>query len=286
MTATLQKDDLEFTLVSGLCAEQIDERLRRTTRVADLGNRATAFYLADLHLRGLHQALGMPSTVVYAVRSLGVSRRHARELLAAGLRLRELQGIDAAFAASRLSWSRVRRLCEVATRDTEAAWLEKALVVGQDELDRLVRRARRGDLPPDGLGLPQARFALHVELDAVQWKMWENAREKLRMEFGGDAERRDSDVLRELLRLVLASDATGSVPGRVPVDGGPFRVVVREGAATDTATLVTEDGEEPIAVAVAESATSDGATPPALRARVLARDGHACANCKGRRGLH
>ncbi|MBI5850895.1 MAG: hypothetical protein HZB39_07690, partial [Planctomycetes bacterium] len=130
MTATLQKDDLEFTLVSGLCAEQIDERLRRTTRVADLGNRATAFYLADLHVRGLHQALGMPSTVVYAVRSLGMSRRQARELLAAGLRLRELKGIDAAFAASRLSWSRVRRLCEVATRDTEAAWLEKALVVG------------------------------------------------------------------------------------------------------------------------------------------------------------
>ncbi|MBI5851572.1 MAG: hypothetical protein HZB39_11200, partial [Planctomycetes bacterium] len=145
MTTLLTAEDLAFTLVSGLVAEEIDERLRRTCRVTDLGNRATAFYLADLHVRGLHQVLGMPTTVAYAVRSLGMARRSARELLNAGLRLRELRVIDEAFADSRLSWSRVRRLCEVATPQTECAWLEKALVVTQDELDRLVRRARLGD---------------------------------------------------------------------------------------------------------------------------------------------
>ncbi|MBI5851573.1 MAG: HNH endonuclease [Planctomycetes bacterium] len=31
--------------------------------------------------------------------------------------------------------------------------------------------------------------------------------------------------------------------------------------------------------------SSDAATPPAMRAKVFARDGQACANCKSRRGL-
>ena len=117
MTTLLTAEDLAFDLVSGLGVEAIDERLRRTCRVTDLGNRATAFYLADLHVRGLHQVLGMPTTVAYAVRSL----------------------------------------------------VEKALVASQDELDRLMRRARPGDAPPDGAGMPHA---------------WE----KLRAEFGDDAE--------------------------------------------------------------------------------------------------
>ena len=280
MPASLTEDDLSFTLVAGLCAEAIDDRLRRTCRVTDLGNRATAFYLADLHTRGLHQALGMPSSVAYAVRSLGMSRRTARELLNVGLRLRELRVIDAAFAESRLSWSRVRRLCDVATPQTESAWMEKALVATQDELDRLVRRARPGDAPPDGTGMPQARFGLHFELDAVDWQMWENARAKLRAECGDDAELRDVDILKEMLRLVLASDAEGRVPGRKAVEGGPFRVLVRDDA------LVTEDGEEPIAPPAADSLSSDATTPPAMRATVFARDGNACVHCRSRRGLH
>ncbi|MBI5852080.1 MAG: HNH endonuclease, partial [Planctomycetes bacterium] len=115
---------------------------------------------------------------------------------------------------------------------------------------------------------------------AMRWQAWENVRAKLRAEFGDDPELRDLDILDEMLRLVLASDVEGRVPGRKPVEGGPFRVLVRE------ATVLTEDGEEPIAPQVAEAVNSDGATPPSMRARVFARDGQACANCKSRRGLH
>ncbi len=282
MTTTLTEDELAITitLVPGLQAEAIDERLRRSCRVADLGNRATAFYLADLHERGLHQALGFPTTVAYAVCALGMSRRQARELLHTGLRLRELRGIDAAFAESRLCWSRVRRLCEVATPQTEGAWLEKALVTTHDELDRLVQRARPGDAPPDGTGMPHARFALHFELDAARWQMWENARAKLRAECGDDVELRDADILGEMLRLVLASDADGRVPGRRVVEGGAFRVLVKDDK------VVGVDGEEPLEPAEAEAVGSDAATPPAMRRTVLARDGLTCVHCRSRRGLH
>ncbi|MCC6783122.1 MAG: HNH endonuclease [Planctomycetes bacterium] len=280
MNTAVTSDDLSFTLVAGLGAEAIDERLRRTCRVADLGNRATAFYLADLHERGLHQVLGYPTTVAYAVRGLGMSRRQARELLHAGLRLRELPVLDGAFAESRLCWSKVRKLCRVVTPETEAAWLEKSLFMPQDELERLLRRYRPGDAPPDGTGMPQARFALHFDLDAMEFQMWENARAKLRAECGEEVELTDADVLREMLRLVLASDADGSVPGRKAVDGGPFRVIVRGDK------VVGEDGEEPLAPASAEAIAGDAETSPALRRKILDRDGHRCVHCGGRRGLH
>lgn len=280
MNTAVTSDDLSFTLVAGLGAEAIDERLRRTCRVADLGNRATAFYLADLHERGLHQVLGYPTTVAYAVRGLGMSRRQARELLHAGLRLRELPVLDGAFAESRLCWSKVRKLCRVVTPETEAAWLEKSLFMPQDELERLLRRYRPGDAPPDGTGMPQARFALHFDLDAMEFQMWENARAKLRAECGEEVELTDADVLREMLRLVLASDADGSVPGRKAVDGGPFRVIVRGDK------VVGEDGEEPLAPASAEAIAGDAETSPGLRRKILDRDGHRCVHCGGRRGLH
>ena len=273
-------DDSGFQLVDGLGADEIDVRLRRSCRTADLGNRTTAFYLADLHERGLHQSLGFPTTVAYAVRALGMSRRKARELLHAGLRLRELRAIDEAFAGSRICWSRVRRLCDVATPQTEGAWLERAQVVSQDELERLTMRARAGEVPPEGSGLPHARFTLRLELDATRWQMWENARSKLRAELGGGPGIRDLDILEEMLRLVLASDAEGNVPGRKAIKGGAFQVLVRDEK------VVGEDGEEPIHPAKAEGITSDAETPPTLRARVLSRDGHACVHCKGRRGLH
>lgn len=273
-------EDPEFRLVDGLGAEEIDARLRRTCRVADLGNRATAFYLADLHQRGLHQSLGYPTTIAYAERALGLSRRKARELLHAGLRLKELPTIDEAFAGNRICWSRVRRLCNVATPQTEGAWLERAQEVSQDELERLTMRMRPGEVPPEGTGLPHARFTLRFELDAARWQMWENARSKLRAESGDEAGIRDIDIFDEMLRLVLASDAEGTVPGRKAVEGGPYRVTLRNEK------IVGQDGEEPLDPAKAEGIASNAETPPALRTKVLSRDGHACVHCKGRRGLH
>jgi hypothetical protein len=211
-----------------------------------------------MHERGLHQALGRPTTVAYAVDELGMSRRQARELLQAGVRLRELRVIDAAFAQSRLSWSRVRRLCEVATPETEQAWLDRALISSQGELDRLVQRTRRGDAPPVGEGLPRPQFALHLQLDAVKWQLWENARAKLRDELGvgGCDDIRDEDLLLEMLQLVLRTDREGNVAGRKGVDGSLYRIMIQEPAESGQGAVLTEDGREPIDERVLESAVT------------------------------
>ena len=57
----------------------------------------------------------------------GMSRREARELLAAGKSLQDLPLIDDAFAEGRLCWSKVRELVKVACPRHEDRWLEVAL---------------------------------------------------------------------------------------------------------------------------------------------------------------
>ena len=68
------------------------------------------------------------------------------------------------------------------------------------------------------------------------------------------------------------------------MDGSIYKVVVAEGQSG--AVVVTEDGPELIDEASRETAVSDGATPPKLRAKVLARDGHRCKSCGTTRSLH
>jgi hypothetical protein len=272
------------TLVAGLAAEEVDRRLREAARWADVGNRALAFYLADMKLRGLYQVLGQPTIVSYAVRGLGMSRRRVRDLLLVGERLPELRSIDRSFAAGWLPWSKVRLLCRVATPETESAWLRCAERCTQDELAHQVRGKRPGDLPQAGEGLPGPKFRIVADLDAVQQMVWENAREKLRAESGYDTDVTDTDILMEMARLLLASDADGSVPGRRPVDGSIYKVVIR---SEDTgARLVTEDGEVALPPEIGEMIAADGVVPPRLRRRVLARDGHRCRHCGCRRSLH
>jgi hypothetical protein len=272
------------TLVAGLAAEEVDQRLREAARWADIGNRALAFYLADMKIRGLYQVLGHPTIVRYAVCCLDMSRRRVRDLLLVGERLPELASIDRAFEAGWLPWSKVRQLCRVATPETESAWLRCAERSTQDELARQVRGKRRGDRPDVGAGLPGAKFRVVAELDAVQQLIWENAREKLRAESGYESDVTDTDVLMEMARLLLASDADGSVPGRRPVDGSIFKVVVNcEGAGTR---LVTEDGEIAVPPELGEMITADSVVAPPLRRKVLARDGHRCRHCGSRRSLH
>ena len=88
----------EFPVVAlqaGLCAEEVDELARQARRCADVGNRALAFYLAEMETRGLCQVLGYPSVARYAVGALGMSRRRARELVRVGIALRDLKLVDA-----------------------------------------------------------------------------------------------------------------------------------------------------------------------------------------------
>ena len=258
---------LEVSLVGGLPCEEVTRRCGLAHRAGEVCHRALAFYLHDLHARRLYQALGFSSAVHFAQNRLGMCRARAHELLATGARLAELPKLDEAFARGELSWSKVRRVARVATADTEQAWIERAREASQQEVEALVSVVRAGDPPPKlDQGLPRTRFVLRLSVDALQHEMFERAREKLQAELGAGRVS-DEALLAELMRLFLASNADGSVPGRKKTDGSLFRVPV--------------DDE----VADQEEARSDAAVTGRLRRRVLAREGHRCASCGSRRSL-
>ena len=256
---------LTVSLVAGLPAEEVARRIALAHRVGEVCNRALAFYLHDLHERRLYQAWGFSSAAQYARQRIGMSKTRAHELLATGAQLHDLPRLDEAFARGELSWSRVRRVARVANADTEQAWIERVRDISLEEVEALVSATRAGELPPKlDQGLPRTRFVVRLVMGATRHEMFELARQKLQCELGVGAIG-DADLLGEMVRLFLSSDADGSVPGRKRVDGSLFR-----------ATADAVDPEH-------EGARSDAAVSGRLRRRVLERDGGQCQSCTSRR---
>lgn len=305
-------------LVSGQAPRTMHRRMARGRRMGDVGQRVLAFYLAEMDERRAYQALGCSSTAHYAERHLDLPRRRTRELVSVGRALQSLRRLDEAFADGRLSWSRVLLLVRVATPTCEQAWLEQACALSCRELDLAVRRARPGDgprAPGDRKGLPEIRFPLRIQLGALTKSKWERVRAKFSAETGEELS--DVQVLDQLAELGLQTDADGSVPGRTRIASSLYRIVLhasapgRPGGVADGVPALqaqTDDGPVPIEGddrlslarsaalccegehlhfgAASEPVAPDIKTPPALRLRVLTRDGFACHHCGAPRELH
>ena len=184
-----------------------------------------AFYLREVHERGLHQLAGHRSVVQYAMRCFSMSRRDARDLLAAGRALYDLPLIDQAFAEGRLCWSKIRELIKVASDQYEQRWLETALELRIDELALEVRLARAGGPPRDRSGrkgLPEIRLQLKTKLPPEVYAKWERARQKVQDESGRSLE--EWQFVEALVDLALAFDDDGSVEGRKRRDRSNYSI--------------------------------------------------------------
>lgn len=299
-------------IVRGQAPRVMHRKMAKGQRMGDVGQRVLAFYLAEMHERRAYQALGCSSTAHYAQTWLDLRPRRTRELIHVGRALESLPAIDAAFAAGRLSWSRVLLLVRVATATCEASWLEQALTLSWRQLDVLVRTSRPGSPPReagDRKGLPEIRFPLRLSVDALTQRQWELVRSKFSAE--RDDPLTDSEVLSALLELGLQTEEDGSIPGRVRVPASLYRVVLqpeREGSSeadpllavdTDRGRVPIECGDgRPVGLAAALTCdadhiqgteapgAADAKTSAALRGRVLTRDGFSCRRCASRWGLH
>ncbi|HEX6245443.1 MAG TPA: HNH endonuclease, partial [Polyangiales bacterium] len=300
-------------LVAGLPVEELARRLAVALRAGEACQRALAFYLHDMEARRLAQALGFPSTVHFAGNRLGLSKGTTRDLLRAGRRLEELGELDAAFARGELCWSKVRCIARVASPDNQAQWIERCRDLTAAQVEGITRCASEGDDPPSlQRGLPHARFVLRFDVGALEHEMFEQARAKLSAELGRVVT--DNELLSELVRMLLSSDADGTVPGRKAVDGSLFRVVVQasEDAAAENARAFAAPADAPALAQPADAPTQsarapsgaarpeteavpvtrqhakaldlDATLPPRVRKRVLQRDGHRCRHCGSPRG--
>jgi hypothetical protein len=265
-----------------------------------------AFYLHDLQERRLFQTSGHSSAVHYATTRLGMSRRRARELLAAGRMLEQLEEIDSAFCKGELSWSKVRLLTEVAVAQTQKPWIERAVELCCRELEHEVRTSEQGRPPRKGkLGLPAPRFSVRASLDALGQAQWETARRKL-----GDELRQtvtDEELLRHLTQAFLSTDHKAAA-NEVTRTRSSYQIVVHQCPDCEGGRAELEDGQVPLDNKTAAMVACDGErvslsrapgsddgagtgtakndqpTPSWLRRAVLARDGGRCRNCTSRWG--
>src|SRR5205085_2565241 len=146
-----------------LCADLIDPLLRRLARQEALCRRVLGRLAWPFLRRRAHVRLGFVRIDDYARERLGLSGRELQGLARVVQRLADLPDIDRAFADGALSWSHLRLLVAVATRETESAWLARAQRETVRGLDAAIAAARGATPDPDENavdGEPRMRFRL------------------------------------------------------------------------------------------------------------------------------
>jgi 5-methylcytosine-specific restriction endonuclease McrA len=286
-----------LSLEAGLPIDEVRQRIGLAYAAAGLKHRVVAFYLADVDARGLHQMDGCASAAQWAAQRFSMSRREARDLLAAGKALVDLTEIDRAFAEGKLCWSKVRELIRVAVPDHEKEWLDLALRLHTDELHLQVQLSKKGEPPrnpDDRKGLPEIRLNLNATMPPDVYAQWEQVRRKLCDEAGRPM--REWECLEAMFQREL--ERKPEDPARDT--GCAYTVVMRTATEEEDATVETEDGPVPVDPVIAEMLAcnagvcscddhdheADRQVPPHLRRKVLNRDNRKCRCCGTPHSLH
>src|SRR5262245_39599047 len=156
---------------------------------------------------GTHVHLGFGSFSEYIERLLGYSPRATREKLRVAEALEVLPESTRALEHGALSWCAARELTRVATRGTEAAWLQAAHGKTTREIERLVAGKQSGDLPPlpplPTDPQPPRRHILRFEVAAETFATFREATQNLRRAAGSHLD--DDALLLMMARHVLGA---------------------------------------------------------------------------------
>lgn len=151
-------------------ARALSDRLLSVRRDVRRAEHRLALLLAEMADADLHKALGYATIGEYAAVVLEVEPRQARELVRLGRRLPELPHLDAALAEGRLDWTKAREVIRVATPETDAAWVARAIEVSSRALEQDVADAVMGEPPPESASEPArapARRRVVFEMEAA-----------------------------------------------------------------------------------------------------------------------
>jgi len=228
---------------------------------------------------------------------IGMTRGTAREKVRAARALEELPLISEAMDRGEVSFSKVRAITRVASRESEAELLELARSASTATLERVARgwkamsragertaervrhQLRRLSIRPDGDGMYELRGRLTPEVAAVLMRAVEAANDALyRAHSGPDEDRPEPEQLRADALGLLAERAlaAGLADADAPVSGSRaerYQVVLHVEAET-----LEQDAEPGI------SELEDGTRVSAETSRRLACDATRTVVSKDRRG--
>jgi len=227
--------------------------------------------------------LGYGSFVEYIERLFGYAPRLTQEKLRVAEELEDLPALAEALQNGQASWSSVRELTRVATRETESRWLDASRGCTAREVERLVSGRGRGSLPTDPADDSKRRHVLRFEVSGQVLATFRDAVAKLRRDAGGGLD--DDDVLLMMARHVLGGpvdDGRASYQLELTVCEECGRARQRgQGELVDVEAEVSEmarcDAQHlPTPGKESKAARAKQNVPPALRREVLRRDGRQC----------
>ena len=198
-------------------APDVETRLAVLARSGAPLRRVLAALAGQLVATRAWDRLGYVRLRDYAVERLGLSTRQVQDLAHVDRELRRLPGIDAAFVAGRLTWTKARLLCRVATIQDEARWLDLARRVTARALAREVRAVDARSLEAGGVPETDEDGVEEVPRETVWLRVtprvrarWSRAR-LLARRVAGEA----------LSQAAVAEGIAAEVMSAIGVDGDP-----------------------------------------------------------------
>jgi hypothetical protein len=149
-----------------LTREQLDtlaDQIADFSLRIDLATHALFTHLREFDAHDGWSGSGFTSTAAWLTWRIEISPSAAREHVRVARALGELRLIDAAFAAGKLSYSKVRALTRVATPETEQDFLDIAMHATAAQIERLAGAYRRSRVDPSQPNLDMRRFARRCE---------------------------------------------------------------------------------------------------------------------------
>jgi 5-methylcytosine-specific restriction endonuclease McrA len=237
---------------------------------------------------GAHLRLGFGSFAEYVERLFGYRPRFTQERLRVAEALEELPLLDGALRDGELCWSAVRELTRVATLTTEQSWIASARGRSLRDVEKLVSGRKPGDRPSDPASPGAKRHTLRFEVTADVLATFRDAMAKLRRDTGGKLD--DDEALLLMARQVLGGPmGSGRSSYQVSVsvcdrcrqgyqqssgerlEVGAEVVAMAECDAQQLGRTHVDAHEAPAPTRVTQT------VPPAVRRRVLERDGRKCS---------
>jgi 5-methylcytosine-specific restriction endonuclease McrA len=268
-------------------------------RTGNRGRLSLCEALRVLHETRLYFDLGFPTIAAYAGAFFQLRRSEAFEHVRVAKAMTRLTQLRDAFGQGQLSWSVLKAVSRVASVESQADWIRFARRNGVERTLAEARDARRSrrDAPRDAsFGLPnldQKLILRFTRSDMEKVRGWLERHCLLVAESTGSD---DVSLEQAILYLcerdaVLASEGDGAgergVAYRAQIAYQQCPDCKRSRVATRDGFLEVPEAEVARFEGSAERVSIDGPTPPALRRRVMAREGGRCGNPRcGNRADH
>jgi HNH endonuclease len=182
--------------VSALDNAELDEKLEQAVGENQRSETLICCFLTEIQERRAYRDFGYSTIADYARERFGFQERKTRYLVFLGRKVKSLPQLREALRSGKLGWVKATRIASVACREDESVWLDSALSLSVQELDRRIKD-----------GTDRMASMLHFFVSEDLRILWENALEIARRTAG--AEISSTEAFEYMVAEFIATYANG-----------------------------------------------------------------------------